>query len=166
MKIKEQLDVIIKHHPHHESLNKKIIEESKVFSYCIGGKNPDGSESNLVALKSIGFASSPSLELIHQWVLTFIQKRGYSFYVSESWVANYMKEEYALSHKHTCSFSFVYFVRCPKGSAPLVFTTSGKRIKAEEGRVVIFPGNLYHHVPKNKCDGRIVVAGNIYFDRT
>ena len=59
------------------------------------------------------------------------------------------------------SFSFVYFIKCPKGSAPLVFTTSGKRIKAEEGKVLIFPGNMKHHVPKNKGEGRMVLAGNI-----
>ena len=35
-------------------------------------------------------------------------------------------------------------------------------MKAEEGKVVIFPGNVFHHVPKNNCDGRIVLAGNIY----
>ena len=44
---------------------------------------------------------------------------------------------------------FVYFIQCPRGSSPLVFSTSGKRVKAEEGKVVIFPGNIYHHVPKN-----------------
>ena len=66
-----------------------------------------------------------------------------------------------MSHAHPSPFSFVYFVRCPKGSSPLIFTTSGKKIKAEEGKVVIFPGNLLHHVPENKCDGRITLAGNI-----
>ena len=57
--------------------------------------------------------------------------------------------------------SFVYFVRCPKGSSPLVFTTSKKRVKAEEGKIVVFPGHVLHHVPKNNCEGRVVLAGNI-----
>ena len=57
-------------------------------------------------------------------------------------------------------WSFVYFIDCPRGSSPLVFSDSGKRIKAEEGKLVIFPGHLRHHVPKNKCEGRIVLAGN------
>ena len=60
-------------------------------------------------------------------------------------------------------FSFVYFIKCPKGSSPLVFTKSGKKIKAEEGKIVIFPGWLRHHVPKNKCEGRITMAGNIFY---
>ena len=36
-----------------------------------------------------------------------------------------------------------------------------ERIKAEEGKIVIFTGSLVHGVQKNKCDGRIVVAGNV-----
>ena len=46
--------------------------------------------------------------------------------------------------------------------SPLVFTTSGKKIKAEEGKVVIFSGDILHHVPKNRCNNRIVLAGNIF----
>ena len=61
------------------------------------------------------------------------------------------------------TFSFVYFVKTPKGSSPLIFTNSGKRIKAEEGKIVIFPGRLLHHVPKNKCEGRMTLAGNGFF---
>ena len=59
---------------------------------------------------------------------------------------------------------FVYFVNAPKGASPLVFTTSGKKIKAEAGKVVIFPGTMYHHVPKNKCKNRVILAGNMVFD--
>ena len=58
-------------------------------------------------------------------------------------------------------YAFVYFVNSPKGSSPLVFTTSGKRIKPEEGKILIFPPQLFHHVPKNKCDGRITLSGNV-----
>ena len=43
----------------------------------------------------------------------------------------------------------------------MVFTTSGKRVKAEEGKVIIFPGNVLHHVPKTRSDGRVIMAGNI-----
>ena len=55
--------------------------------------------------------------------------------------------------------SFVYFVKCPRGSAPLVL--DGMRIKAEEGKLVAFPGITNHHVPKNRCNDRIVIAGNL-----
>ena len=86
------------------------------------------------------------------------------------WFARYNKNDSCTSHDHLpfALFSFVYFVNTPKGSSPLVFTTSGKKIKAEEGKVVIFPACVYHDVPPNECDGRIVMAGNVhinYFNR-
>ena len=104
--------------------------------------------------------------MIYQWILNLLRNPiyggTYKFEVDNSWVAAYREGEFAVSHGHyPAAYSFVYFIKCPKGSSPLIFTTSGKRIKAEEGKVVIFPGNLFHHVPKNKCDGRIVLAGNI-----
>ena len=77
-------------------------------------------------------------------------------------MAHYNKGDYTMSHKHVPSpFAFNYFIKTPPGSSPLVFTYSGKRVKAEEGKIVIFPGNLEHQVPKNRCDGRITLAGNI-----
>ena len=44
----------------------------------------------------------------------------------------------------------------------IYYIVDGCRNLTEEGTVVIFPGNLKHHVPTNNCDGRIVFAGNIY----
>ena len=76
----------------------------------------------------------------------------------------YDKGDYTQTHHHSfVLYAFVYFIKTPKGSSPLVFTKSGKKIKAEEGKVVIFPGVLRHHVPKNRCDDRIIVAGNVVF---
>ena len=69
------------------------------------------------------------------------------------------------NHNHTSALmGFVYFINTPKGSSPLVFKTSGKKIKAEEGKIVLFPGVMNHYVPKNKCKNRMILAGNIIFD--
>ena len=76
-------------------------------------------------------------------------------------MAKYRKGDYTVSHIHPGDFSFVYFVKTPSGSSPLVFTTSGKRIKAEEGKLILFSSRLKHHVPKNRCDNRIVLSGNL-----
>ena len=57
--------------------------------------------------------------------------------------------------------SWVYFINCPKGSSPLVLTDSGKRISAEEGKVVIFPGFVRHEVPVNKSDDRVALICNM-----
>ena len=45
-------------------------------------------------------------------------------------------------HYPHCTIVFVYFVNTPKGSSPLVFPTSGKKVKAEAGTLVIHPGVL------------------------
>ena len=167
LKLRENLPVIIEHYPFHESLNEKILKETAEIPLKANSRNRDGGLSNVRALKSvIHRISSPSIELIYEWILTLLRPthRGWQLEVDNAWLAWYRGKEFAISHHHhPAAYGFVYFVKCPKGSSPLIFTTSGKRIKAEEGKVVIFPGNLCHHVPKNKCDGRIVLAGNILF---
>ena len=169
LKLRENLPVIIENHPFHESLNNKILEETSKKGYQKDQKVISGGVSNVRAPKTIDRrVTSPSIELIYEWILNLLRNPIYGgkfkYEVNNSWLASYGEGEFAVSHAHHPSaYSFVYFLRCPKGSSPLIFTTSGKRIKAEEGKVVIFPGNLCHHVPKNKCDGRIVLAGNILF---
>ena len=41
-----------------------------------------------------------------------------------------------------------------------------KKIKAEAGKIVVFPGTIRHCVPKNNCKNRLVLAGNIIFKHT
>ena len=57
--------------------------------------------------------------------------------------------------------SFVYYVNTPEGSSPIIFPDENETVEAREGNILIFPGHVNHYVPKNKCDGRVVVAGNI-----
>ena len=163
---KEKVRVYIEKHPYHESINKKILEESLYFSYSSGQRNKDGGVSNVKAKKTEGRRiSSKSIEIIYEWILNIVQNKfpQYKFVVDNAWLASYNKGDYTQRHCHQPSaFSFVYFVKCPKGSSPLVLTTSGKRIKAEEGKLVLFPGLVVHHVPENRCDGRITLAGNIF----
>ena len=166
MLVKENLPIIIDHHPFHESLNTKILNETANVSYEKGGIINGNKLSNVRASKTTAFKiSSSSIEVIYEWILNILRSRSKTSFCSltipDAWLANYSVKEFAVSHGHPSPFSFVYFVRCPKGSSPLIFTTSGKKIKAEEGKVVIIPGNLLHHVPENKCDGRITLAGNI-----
>jgi len=87
-------------------------------------------------------------------------------YQIDCWGAVYNHGDYTVTHNHNLNhLSFVYFVNTPRGSSPLVFTTSNKKIKAEEGKVVIFNSNLWHHVPKNRCNNRIIIAGNYGIDQ-
>ena len=119
-----------------------------------------------------------SMRLLIEWVDRLIMER-YSYSTPDSgaqefnskgrtniWFAKYNKGDYTKDHDHCpfAIFSFVYFLNCPKGSSPLVFSTSGKRIKAEEGKVIIFSSHVRHGVPPNKCENRITLAGNMGYD--
>tara|TARA_Y100001963_G_scaffold104277_1_gene143690 strand:- start:277 stop:807 length:531 start_codon:yes stop_codon:yes gene_type:complete len=83
---------------------------------------------------------------------------------SECWAALYNKGDHTDIHNHEPSFfSFVYYVNTPKGSSPLIFDTSGYKIKPISGRLVIFDSKLNHRVPTNRCDGRSVISGNFIY---
>ena len=158
--VRENLKVLVEYHPFHESIKKKILEGNFNF---IRNAIVDGWESNLRAERTVEPFYSEGIQLIKEWVINIIRNDYGRFdYNIDAWVAKYSQGDYAIEHDHIpYAFSYVYFVNTPKGSSPLVFSTSGKRIKAEEGKVIIFPGALRHHVPKNRCDGRVTIAGNV-----
>ena len=172
MKVKENLEILIDIHPQSESLNKKLIIESDGLvdrlslpnSYY---SNIQGKKKNLTSDKN-----SPS-RLVLEWVKSLIRNRYHHpdqekmEYQIGGWFAEYDKGNSCRAHDHIpfAIFSFVYFVNSPRGSSPLVFTTSGKRIKAEAGKVIIFPASLMHSVPKNKCEKRLVLAGHLLASR-
>ena len=80
------------------------------------------------------------------------------------WGQWYRKGDYQIAHTHYPNqWSFVYFVNTPRGSSPLVFTTAKKRVAAKAGNMVIFPSWVRHEVPRNKCEGRSIIAGNFYY---
>ena len=166
IKVKEYLKIRIDHYPYHKTLNEKIIEDAKMLHFYPPEENYAftnimGSQYNFDVGKE-----PDSIKILLQWIRNII----FTIKITQhkvinpgsSWLAKYNKGDYTIKHDHSPSaFSFVYFVRSPKGSSPLVFSTSGKRINPEEGKVVIFPGTMLHHVPKNKVDGRMTYAGNI-----
>ena len=128
---------------------------------CINFTNIKGSQVQLTGHP----LKTKSVDLIENWAKQIIQdklKRSTHFKFV-TWAARLDKGQQTLEHDHLylSSYSFVYFVNTPKGSSPLVFPTSRKRIKAESGKLVLFPPSLRHKVPINKCDNRITVASNI-----
>ena len=86
--------------------------------------------------------------------------------IAAFWANVYKKGDYAQSHSHKPhSFSFAYFVKAKWYDSPLILTDSGKRVRPKEGRYVIFPGYLMHHVPKHRFnDERITLSGNFDFE--
>ena len=89
------------------------------------------------------------------------------------WGIIYKKGDGSTLHHHgTSDVSWVYYVKTPKGSSPLVFPqcayyTPEKELKIleiepEEGLMVLFLGNVSHFVSPSEIDEeRIVIAGNI-----
>ena len=160
MKIKQELDIIIEKHPHSKSLNKKLLLECK---------NCPENNSNYTNIKGtkLFVKDSPNCTLVLNWVVNILKNKLHSSnsepieYDKSMWFAKYDKGDYTEVHSHEpyALFSWVYFVNCPRGSSPLVL--NGKRIKAEEGKIVIFPAFVKHHVPKNKCKDRITLVGNM-----
>ena len=82
---------------------------------------------------------------------------------NDFWANVYEKGDYALSHCHIpYDYSFVYFVKTKWYYSPLVFSDSGKKVRPKEGRLVIFPSYLMHHVPVHRYnDYRITLSGNM-----
>ena len=158
--IKENLKVLVEYHPFHESIKKKILEGNFNF---IRNAIVDGWASNLRAERTVEPPYSEGIQLIKEWVINIIRNDYGRFdYNIDAWVAKYSQGDYAIEHDHIpYAFSYVYFLKTPKGSSPLVFSASGKRVKAEEGKVIIFPACMRHHVPKNRCEGRVTIAGNV-----
>ena len=173
IRVKEYLDIKIDRHPFYKSLNEKIIEDAKMLEFYPPEDNYvftniKGSQYNFDAgkepdsIKSILKWIEEDLNDLHLFSSSHrLAVSGRSFNYAGCWLAKYNKGDYTLKHWHYPStLSFVYFVKSPKGSSPLVFSNSGKKVKSEEGKVVIFPGNMMHHVPKNNCNDRITLAGN------
>ena len=90
----------------------------------------------------------------------------YPLKCSNFWGNVYEKGDYAQCHNHRpYDYSFAYFVKCEWYHSPLVFSDSGKKIRPKEGRFVIFPAYLDHHVPVYKHKkNRITLSGNFKVD--
>ena len=182
---KENIDVIIDKYPYYESLNKKLIEDARHIPFYPPHLNPI--YTNIRGTQSLNlYGKEPdSVKQLLEWVKTFLLSTDSPYFWATkekydestnresnfrskiaiySWMARYNEGDWTMNHNHTSALmGFVYFINTPKGSSPLVFKTSGKKIKAEEGKIVLFPGVMNHYVPKNKCKNRMILAGNIIF---
>ena len=157
--VTEQIEFVTLEHPMGEQLRQLLLHESKTIDYNMSYK------TNVQASMTEWEVETKGVKLLGEWITEDILGGCYpqnKMVMCNVWFAKYAKEEYTRSHSHLPAvFSFVYFIQSPSGSSPLVFTYSKKEIEPKEGLLVLFPSVLYHHVPPNKCDDRIVLAGNI-----
>ena len=170
MNVQENHEIIIEKCPLFEEVNGKLLEEVESIEY------PLTNVTNVKAKQSDWYTKSANIKRIHSWVLDLIKEKYPDvtkhlifpsmgkLEITNTWFARYGQGDHTVSHNHIPStFSWSYYVKCPSGSPPLIFTTSGKEINPVEGEVIIFPSFLNHHVSSNECDDRIVLAGNFTF---
>ncbi len=163
--IPEDQIVISDVYEHYNSLNKRLLKYADTCDYAMSYK------TNIWGKHTGWHVDSPEIAVIHRWIKTCIlrylrMKEGFWHDVGwgflETWFSRYDVGDYAKDHKHfPYMFGWVYFVKTPKGSSPFVFTCSKTYIKAEEGKIIIFPAAMRHSVPRNNCKDRVVLAGNI-----
>ena len=169
MRIREECDIIIERHPHYKSLNKKLMEDVDNVDYPEGLSYED--YYKFYAKHSSYNTLTDNVKIINSWVVNVLRIHfgsslsNYQLKVMQNWFAVYDKGDWVDYHCHfPLSYSFVYFVNCPRGSSPLKFYYSGKKVKAEEGKLVIFPAHVRHSVPKNKCKNRVSLIGNVLIE--
>ncbi len=86
----------------------------------------------------------------------------FQFSYPSIWAVGYGPGDSAQSHLHgpTCA-SWVFYLSTPEGSPGLTFDEWGITIPAQEGRLIIFPGWLWHSVAAHPGpEQRLVIAGN------
>ena len=165
MMVREECYIIIERHPHYKSLNKKLMEDVDNVDYPEGLSYED--YFNFYAKHSSYDTLSKNIDIINSWVINVLGIQypppdTYKYSVVDNWFAVYNRGDWVDYHDHVpTTYSFVYFVNCPKGSAPLKFYDRGKTVKAEDGKLVIFPSLLRHSIPKNKCENRVSLIGNV-----
>lgn len=163
---REKLQVQVYKHPHHQSLNEQLMQDF----IRLPSEAYDKTTFTNIKGKKLYFVNNPytikpeGVELIERWVKQIINKNHFDINF-QTWAAWLNKGEETVEHHHypICTMFYVYFVNTPKGSSPLVFPTSGKKVKAEAGTLVLAPSIMSHKVPPNKCDNRVTIASNINF---
>ena len=163
----ENLEVEVHHHPDYQSINEDLMSDlSKLTFYS----HEDTLDYTNIKGDQIGFIDSKprGVYFLENWVFEIISSRlrdvvNPFHFKFNTWASRLSRGQETVEHAHLCfsTFAFVYFVNCPEGASPLVFPTSGMEIKAEPGKLVLFPGPLRHKVPVNNCDNRVTVASNI-----
>jgi hypothetical protein len=170
MKIKHDTDILIGDFQFADTFNKEVLSliKSETFSISKDVTNVKAWHTDWVWQSENFNIIKFKTFLIHEIEKFFnpgVRIDGDRFFLEfhNFWANVYYKGDYANSHDHRpYDFSFAYFVKTKWYDSPLIFTDSGKRIRPKEGRFVVFPGYIKHHVPKHRYnDTRITLSGNL-----
>ena len=169
MFVREYLRVMEYYYPFADKVNPLLFQQVKELG------DSSTRPSNAHTSKFTGWnLNTKEVNNLVRWVGDLITRdfgreiisRDIFFKCVEVWGALYNGGDYITPHHHLPSlYSFVYYINAPKGSSPLTFTTSKRKIKPEEGKLVIFESRLQHNVVKNKCKERCIISGNFIYPK-
>ena len=132
-------------------------------------KNNPNKPSQITAKMTDWHLDSREIEQAVNWASSLIirdfeRANGHLLKCSEVWGIVFNKGDSIEGHTHVPSvYSFVYYVDAPKGSSSLVFETSGHKIEAEKGKMIIFDSRLTHKVTPNSSKNRCALSGNFIY---
>ena len=135
MLLTEQTKIHIHQYPFAETLNPilhKIIVD-RADKEDMGAIMTDYKSFEVPEFKKIG---NYALNLIRgwEWSLDTPVRRNDPLTLYNIWGQWYRKGDFQVSHTHYPNqWSFVYYVNTPRGSSPLVFTHSKKKVAAKAG---------------------------------
>ena len=163
----EKIKVYIDYYPGAEKLNPKLhdIILKRAKGYNNGAPMTGWNEGLFIS--EFGIIGDYVLKIIQGFDKYTHLRSPWKLELKDLWGQYYNKDDYQVYHHHNPNYwSFVYYVNAPKGSAPLVFTNSKKKVIPKSGMIVLFPSWLYHHVPKHRSEEiRSVISGNLLYTR-
>ena len=162
------MQCIVAPYPHKKDNDKlfKVIEKNITNNLERGNSSRTHWDLHKKGIKEIDklmlWISDHFDRATNELVIPYHRDAHYDFKIHSCWGMSYNKGEGVSLHNHfPYALSFVYYVRMPKGAAPL--TISETEISPKEGEIVIFPSILSHGVNDNQIKGRCCLAGNILF---
>ena len=165
MKVESQYDVYVGEYPFHKQLYDELVPLLENYP------DKQGMETNVKATMT-EWNWDPLSDRLNRFKNCIIQeslsgyfrfKENYLPSFVQFWGNIYHKGEYTKDHDHLYHhLSLVYFLKSKWYYSPLVFTHSGKKVQPKEGRYVLFPSHIMHHVPIHRFkETRITLSGNI-----
>ena len=166
MKVKSQYDIYVGEYPFHKQLYDEMVPILETY--------PDkhGRDTNVKATVTewnFGLGGEYlQLNTLKKCIINVASNGHFKFSFNTPsfkalWGNIYHKGDYTQSHDHLYNqLSFVYFLKSKWYHSPLVLTYSGKKIQPKEGRYVLFPAHIKHHVPKQRFkETRITLSGDL-----
>ena len=81
-------------------------------------------------------------------------------YCMNAWGIEYLEGDYSIPHRHMpVGYSVICYIDVEDECAPIIFENN-TMIKPKSNMLLMFPGNLLHHVPRTKGK-RILMSYNL-----